>query len=216
VLSWMAARVPVCVTPDHLTLFGILGAVTAATGFVCSNWSLSWLWLANLGLAANWFGDSLDGTLARARRIERQRYGFFVDHTSDLFCQSLIFVSLGLSPLVHFAVACLGLIAFLIGFVNTLIGAHVSQTMRITYFGFGPTEIRALLLVGNVGVLAFGVVSLNIWAVLARAGIVLSGHDAVIASLSIVGIGLMAASALGEARRLAAEDPRPSFPSAAP
>jgi archaetidylinositol phosphate synthase len=120
-LAWLAARVPRAIVPDHLTAFGALGAVLTAAGYVLSRGSLAWLWLASVGLAINWLGDSLDGTLARLRRIERPRYGFFIDHTSDLFCQTITFVSLGVSPLAHFGTACLGLITFLIAFVYTLI-----------------------------------------------------------------------------------------------
>src|SRR5277367_3697988 len=157
-LAWMADRLPLQIVPNHLTILGVAGACVTAAGFVLSRWSLAWLWLACLGLVANWLGDSLDGTLARRRRIERPRFGFFVDHTCDLFSQVIIFLSVGISPCAHFAVACLGLIVFLMGFVYTLIGAQVHNTMRITYFGFGPTEIRALLLLGNLGTLAIGVV----------------------------------------------------------
>jgi archaetidylinositol phosphate synthase len=157
-LSWMAQRLPSRIRPNHLTALGMFGAVLTAAGYILSRWSLAWLWLASAGLVVNWLGDSLDGNLARYRHIERARFGFFVDHTSDLFSQMLVFLSLGVSPCAHFAVACLGLIAFLVAFVYTLIGVHVHNTMRITYNGFGPTEIRALLLFGNLATLALGVV----------------------------------------------------------
>ena len=32
----------------------------------------------------NWFGDSMDGTLARVRGQQRPRYGFYVDHVVDV------------------------------------------------------------------------------------------------------------------------------------
>ncbi len=209
-LAWLADHLPAWVMPNHLTVIGVLGAVLTAAGFVLSRWSLPWLWLACLGLVANWLGDSLDGTLARRRRIERPRYGFFVDHTSDLFSQVIIFLALGLSPCCHFAVACLGLIAFLMGFVYTLIGAHVRHTMRITYFGFGPTEIRVLLFLGNLAPLAFGVVYLRFrFAPLAVFGPI-SGHDLAISILSLSAVGLMATLAIREGRALATEDPQPA------
>jgi len=155
----------------------------------------------------------LDGTLARRRRIERPRFGFFVDHTSDLFSQVIIFLSIGVSPCAHFAVACLGLIAFLMGFVYTLIGAYVRNTMRITYFGFGPTEIRALLLLGNLFTLTFGIIYLRPgFKPLAMLG-PLSGHDLGISILSVLGAGLIATLAVREARELAVLDPTPAAPS---
>ena len=214
-LAWMADRLPAAVVPNHLTLLGVLGAVITAAGFILSRWSLTWLWLASLGLLANWLGDSLDGTLARRRHIERPRYGFFVDHASDLFSQVIIFLAVGVSPCAHFAVACFGLIAFLMGFVYTLIGAQVRNTMRITYFGFGPTEIRALLLLGNLCILAFGIIHLQIrFAPLAVFGPA-SGHDLVISILSLVSVGVIAVLAVREGRALAILDPRPEAPPAA-
>jgi archaetidylinositol phosphate synthase len=208
-LLWIAERLPTRVLPNHLTALGVLGALLTAAGFILSRWSLPWLWLACLGLVANWLGDSLDGTLARRRRIERARFGFFVDHTSDLFSQAIIFLSVGVSSCAHFAVACLGLIAFLMAFVYTLIGLHVRNTMRITYIGFGPTEIRALLLLGNLLTLAFGVVHLRTpFAPLAAFGSV-TGHDLVILILSGGCAGLIAVLAVREGRTLAVEDPPP-------
>jgi archaetidylinositol phosphate synthase len=211
-LAWMADRLPASVVPNHLTIVGVLGAVLTAAGFVLSNWSLSWLWLACFGLIANWLGDSLDGNLARRRRIERPRFGFFVDHTSDLFSQAIIFLALGLSPCAHFATACLGLIAFLMGFVYTLIGARVRNTMRITYFGFGPTEIRALLLLGNLPILAFGVVYLQTRLTPFAAFGPLTGHDLGISVLSLGAVSMIAVLAIREGRALAVEDPPPTAP----
>lgn len=208
-LAWIAARLPAAVVPDQLTALGVLGALLTAAGFVLSRWSLSWLWLASLGLLLNWLGDSLDGTLARLRRIERPRYGFFIDHTSDLFCQVLTFIALGVSPLVHFGVACIGLVTFLSAFVYTLIAAQTRGLMRITYFYFGPTEIRALLVVGNLLTLVIGVVDLRVWLpALARLGSV-SIHDLFIAVLSVSGVTAIATLAIRDARALAVEDPPP-------
>jgi phosphatidylglycerophosphate synthase len=208
-LAWIAQRLPAWVLPNHLTALGFLGAWLTAAGFVLSRWSMSWLWLACVGLLANWFGDSLDGTLARRRRIERPRYGFFVDHTSDLFSQAIIFLAVGSSPCAHFAVACMGLIAFLMAFVFTLIGAQVRETMRITYFGFGPTEIRALLFFGNLLTLAFGIIEVQGLGPLRAFGRV-SMHDLVISFLSLAAVGLIAVLAIREARVLTVEDPPPA------
>jgi phosphatidylglycerophosphate synthase len=208
-LAWVAQRLPAWVVPDHLTVLGFVGAFLAATGFVLSRWSISWLWLSCLGLAVNWFGDSLDGTLARFRRRERPRYGFFIDHTSDLFSNVIVFLAIGVSPCTHFAVACLGLIAFLMAFVYTMIGTHVRQRMRITYFGFGPTEIRALLIIGNLLVLEFGVIDVHrYFGPLSGAG-VFSIHDVVISFLAVAGAILLAFLATREARALGREDPPP-------
>jgi archaetidylinositol phosphate synthase len=205
-LAWLAQRIPTRVTPDNLTLLGFLGAIVTGAGFVFSRWSIQWLWLSSAGLIANWLGDSLDGNLARYRRIERPRYGFFVDHTSDMFSQTIIFISIGISPCAHFSVACLGLIAFLMAFIYTMIGTHVRQRMRITYFGFGPTEIRLLLLIGNLLVLAFGVRGIREIFPGLPSSVDASIHDVVIAVLACVGVGLLAFLALREIRVLGAED----------
>jgi len=207
-LAWMADHLPAGVRPNHLTVIGVAGAVLTAAGFVLSRWSLSWLWLACIGLAVNWFGDSLDGTLARRRHIERPRFGFFVDHTCDLFSQALVFLSLGVSPCAHFAVACLGLIAFLMAFVYTLISTQVRNTMRITYLGFGPTEIRALLFLGNLPTLAFGVIHLQPGLAPAAFGTI-SGYDLGISVISVGGVAVIATLAIREARALSREDPSP-------
>jgi phosphatidylglycerophosphate synthase len=206
-LAWMADRLPPQIAPDHLTVMGVVGALLTATAFILSCWSLTWLWLGSLGLLMNWLGDSLDGTLARRRGIERPRYGFFIDHSTDMLSQTAIFLSLGASPCAHFGVSCLGLIAFLMMFVYTLIGAHVHNVMRITYFGFGATEIRALLLLGNLLVLAFGVLHLQVPFVSLLGLGPLSGHDVVIATLAVVSATWIVLAVIKEARVLAALDP---------
>jgi archaetidylinositol phosphate synthase len=209
-LAWIAARLPATVVPDHLTALGVVGGLITAAGFLLSRLSLTWLWLASVGLVINWFGDSLDGTLARVRGIERPRYGFFIDHTSDLFCQIITFLALGISPLAHFGVACLGLITFLLAFVYSLITAHARATMRITYFYFGPTEIRALLLLGNLLTLAVGVVDLRAWLPSVPGVGAITIHDFFIALLSLAGLTAIGTVAVGDAKTLAKEDPAPA------
>jgi archaetidylinositol phosphate synthase len=206
-LAWLVRRLPPNVVPDHLTAFGVFGALLTATGFVLSGRSLTWLWLASLGLIINWLGDSLDGNLARLRHIERPRYGFFIDHTTDLFCQSLTFIAFGVSPLAHFGMACLGLITFLMAFVYTLIAAQTRATMRITYFYFGPTEVRALLLLGNLLTLVVGVVDLRHWFPGIPGTVPVFIHDAFIALLVVVGVVVIALLAWRDARTLSEEDP---------
>ena len=216
-LAWMAPRLPPTIVPDQMTTLGALGALLTAGGYVLSRWSLAWLWLASLGLLINWLGDSLDGTLARLRRIERPRYGFFIDHTSDLFCQAITFLSLGVSPLAHFGVACLGLMHILIAFVYTLITAHDKgdDAHHLFLFHFGPTEIRALLFLGNLLTLAVGIVNFDLRAwlpSLANLGPI-SIHDFGITLLSLAGLTAIGTLAIGDARALA---PRGSTALSAP
>lgn len=210
VLTWTASRLPTWITPDHLTSIGFAGAVAAAAGYCASRWSLQWLWLASAGLILNWAGDSLDGTVARLRRIERPRYGFFVDHTSDLFAQSAVFLALGVSPCARFGVACLALITFLGAFVYSLICLRVRNTLRITYFGFGPTEIRALLIAGNLITLCAGVLDFSGWVAPHQLHGPVTIYEVGIALICLIAVPALVVLAVRESRDLAHEDPQPA------
>lgn len=146
----LAKAMPGKVTPDQLTVLGLAGAAIACAGYALCNWNTAFLWLASAGIALNWFGDSLDGTLARVRHKERQRYGFMVDHTVDLAAQLLIGLGLGFSPFVHLDVACIGLIVYLAFAVFAFIKSAVSGELQISYSGIGPTEVRCALIAINV------------------------------------------------------------------
>ena len=209
-LAWAASRLPEWITPGHLTAIGLIGALAAATGYCASRWSLQWLWLASAGLFVNWVGDSLDGTLARLRHIERPRYGFFVDHTSDLFAQTAVFLGLGASPCAHFGVACLALVTFLGAFVYSLICLRVRNSLRITYFGFGPTEIRALLIAGNLLTVAYGVLDVGPWILPREWRVPVTVYELVIVIICSLAMPALAMLAAREARKLAGEDPLPA------
>jgi len=122
-LLWLAVRLPNIVTPDRLTTFGLAGALLCGLAYAATPFSAGFLWLASLGLIANWFGDSLDGTLARCRGIERPRYGFFIDHTTDVASQVFIFLGLGVSPYMHLEMACLALMSYWVAALYTFIRA---------------------------------------------------------------------------------------------
>src|SRR4051812_7028194 len=96
-LVWMAQRIPRAVNSDHLTGLALGAMVLAGAGFALARWDLRTLWLTVIGLGLNWFGDSLDGTLARVRRAERPRYGFYVDHVVDIVGISALFAGLAAS-----------------------------------------------------------------------------------------------------------------------
>ncbi|HTY49544.1 MAG TPA: CDP-alcohol phosphatidyltransferase family protein [Steroidobacteraceae bacterium] len=209
VLIWVAMRLPGRVGPDHLTLLGVVGAFVAAAGYAGSHWSLQWLWLAIAGLILNWAGDSLDGTLARLRQVERPRYGFFVDHVSDLFSQSAIFLGLGCTPGVRFGIACVGLIAYLLAFAYTLIYCQARGVFRITYLGFGPTEIRALLIIGNLVALKYGVVRVSAFAPGSAFGS-LTLYELAVLLVSLFAVAMLLTLAWRELRRLDRDDPRPA------
>ena len=156
-LKWLAAHMPTWINPDILTGIGILGAVLIFFGYWLSNEISGFLWLANLGFIINWFGDSLDGTLARYRQCERPKYGFFVDHTADAFCQVLIVVGLGLSPYVTFSIACLASIGYLLMSVLVYIRTYVNGIFQLSYGKFGPSEVRAILILLNIVMFFLGI-----------------------------------------------------------
>ena len=148
-LAWLAMHMPAWVSPDTLTGIGVLGAVVICLSYSLSNVHNGFLWLASLGFVINWFGDSLDGTLARYRHCERPKYGFFVDHTVDSFNEVLIVLGLGFSPYVRFDVACLALIGYLLMSILVFIRTYVEGVFQISYGRFGPTEIRVILILLN-------------------------------------------------------------------
>lgn len=155
-LKWLAARMPDWVTPDHLTIIGTFGAFIIFFSYWLTNYNTSYLWLASLGLVINWFGDSLDGTLARYRNIQRPKYGFFVDHTVDSFNEALIFLGFGLSPYIRFEIASLLLIGYLLMSVLVYVRTCVTGEFVISYVGFGPTEMRVLGILANTALFFWG------------------------------------------------------------
>ncbi len=148
-LSWLVHRMPAWVNPDMLTATGFTGALIVFSGYLLSNIHPGFLWLASFGFLVNWFGDSLDGTLARYRAIQRPRYGFFVDHTVDTLSEVIIFVGLGLSPFVKFEIALLALSGYLLMSVLVFVRTCVDGEFKISFGRLGPTEVRAIAISAN-------------------------------------------------------------------
>jgi phosphatidylglycerophosphate synthase len=148
-LRWMAARLPKWVLPDDLTILGIFAAIGICAGYQLSNEHLWWLWVVDALLIVHWFGDSLDGTLARVRKIERPRYGYYVDHLVDAISTALIGLGLGLSPFMLLSIAGLIVVAYLIVSINVYLESYALGRFNIGYGYFGPTELRILLFVLN-------------------------------------------------------------------
>jgi phosphatidylglycerophosphate synthase len=155
-LQWLARHTPAWVTPDELTGLGLFAAIVIFAGYVLTNVDKGFLWLSSFGFVLNWFGDSLDGTLARLRHIERPRYGFFVDHTIDAFSEVLVFLGLGLSPFLNFKIATLALIGYLLLSVLVYIMTYVQGVFRISYIRLGPTEMRVIAILANTFVFFVG------------------------------------------------------------
>jgi archaetidylinositol phosphate synthase len=155
-LNWLAAHMPAWVSPDTLTWLGILAAILIFISYSLTHISPAFLWLASLGFVLNWMGDSLDGTLARHRNIERPRYGFLVDHWVDAISTVLIFVGLGLSPYVDLTVASFGVIAYLLLSIMVYLITYVTGVFNITNLRLGPTEIRVMAVLSNTAIFFIG------------------------------------------------------------
>ena len=149
-LIWLAQRQPAWITSDFLTFIGVIGAVLFAIGGILAHIDTKFLWLASLGLVINWYGDSLDGTLARVRRTQRPVYGFFIDHTLDAVTTCLIFLGAGLSPMFRMDVALAALAGYLSLSIYTYVCTIVKEEFCLTYGKLGPTEFRLLLILLNI------------------------------------------------------------------
>jgi phosphatidylglycerophosphate synthase len=154
-LEWMARRIPSRLKPDHFTALGVLASIGIAAAYVLSNGNSAWLWAASGLLVVHWVGDSLDGTLARVRRAERPRYGYYLDHLVDAFATAAIGIGLGLSPYMLLAVGLAIVIAYLILSINTYLETHAFGVFTLGYGRLGPTEAR-LILIGVNTLLALG------------------------------------------------------------
>ena len=156
----IADRLPRWVLPDHLTLFGMAGSVLVTTAYLMSNHAVWWLWIANLGFVINWFGDSLDGTLARVRHHERPRYGFYVDHVLDVVGVLFLVAGLALGGHVSGAAGAGFLLAYYLLMIEIALATHAVGTFRISYWKFGPTELRILLAIGTLQLMRSDVVTI--------------------------------------------------------
>ena len=153
VLIWMAERQPKWVTSDFLSGIGFFGALVIAAGYVLSNININFFWLSSLGFVINWYGDSLDGTLARVRKCQRPVYGYYLDHTLDTVNESLMCIGAGLSPFVHLNIALAILIVYLLLTINVSVDAHLKGEFRLTYLKLGPTEFRLIVILVNTAMI---------------------------------------------------------------
>ena len=159
-LQYLAARMPAAVNSDHLTVLALAAMLGAGLSYWYARYSPVGLFLVVLCLALNWFGDSLDGTLARYRNHQRHRYGYYVDHVVDAFGALFMLGGLALSGYMNPLIA-MGLLAgFLMLSVEVYLAAHVLGEFRITYFQVGPTEMRILLAIGTLWLLVKPTVTL--------------------------------------------------------
>jgi archaetidylinositol phosphate synthase len=152
-LLWLAARTPRWIGPDYLTALGFAAQLGAGVCYMLAAWNRYALLGVIACLALNWLGDSLDGTLARARQQLRPRYGFYVDHMVDSFGAVALIGGLALSGYMHPWIATGLLVAFLMLSIQSYLATHALGEFRLSFWRFGPTELRILLAVGNLALL---------------------------------------------------------------
>ncbi|MGA8308824.1 MAG: CDP-alcohol phosphatidyltransferase family protein [Terriglobales bacterium] len=153
VLIWLAERTPRWITSDHLTLLGFLAQVMAGVSYALAGWNRYWLLAGIFFLALNWLGDSLDGTLARVRQQLRPRYGFYVDHIVDSFGGLSLMGGLALSGYMHPYIAIGLLVTFLLLSIQSYLATYTLGEFQLSFWNFGPTELRILLSIGNIALL---------------------------------------------------------------
>jgi phosphatidylglycerophosphate synthase len=160
-LAALADHMPRKVNPDHLTGLGTVGILLAACAYAAAPWDPRCLFLVVPGLGLHWFGDSLDGTLARTRGCSRPRYGYYLDHVLDTAGAILLVGGMAFSGLMTPTVGLVLLVAYLAVSAETYLAAHAIGVFRMSYAGFGPTELRILIAAGTLVAYVDPVVSLG-------------------------------------------------------
>ena len=201
VLTSIAKRLPRWILPDDLTALGVAAAIGICIAYQATNADPAWLWVASAQLVVHWLGDSLDGTLARVRGIERPRYGYYLDHLVDAIATACIGIGLGLSPFMLLSTGALIVVAYLMLSINVYLESYALGRFSIGYGRVGPTEVRLVLIALNVALaLGFGL-DFHI------AGIGMTAFD--IVGLAIAGFmcALMIGRAVSNLRRLSKDEP---------
>lgn len=201
VLQKLAAALPAWVMPDHLTSLGLLASTLVGVGYMYTNQDARWLWLVNAAIVLNWFGDSLDGTVARYRKTERPRYGYYLDHLTDAYSTLAIGLGLGFSPYMLLSVGLGIIVAYLLLSINVYLETHVFGEFTFSYGSFGPTEVRIALILLNVIALVAGAVPFRLF------GIGMTAFDVAGVVVVLTMLALLLGRALSNLRRLAVMEP---------
>ncbi len=191
---------PRWVTPDLLTALGMVGAFAIFAGYAASGLHVGWLWLSIAGYAVQWFGDSMDGSLARFRHIERPSYGYFIDHSCDGLATLLILAGMGASPYIRMDVALVALAGYLLLSIHAYLAARVVGEFKLSYLAAGPTELRLMLIGLTLAMMMLGYAP----------GIFgpISGFDLFVGIVGGILVLLFVIQTLSTAKRLAAVDSR--------
>ena len=200
-LPWLAARLPQWVMPDHLTGLGLASSTFIAAAYMLSNRDARWLWAVSAALIVQWFGDSLDGTLARYRKIERPRYGYYLDHLTDAYSTLAIGLGLGLSPYMLLAVGLAVVTAYLVLSINVYLETYVFGEFSFSYGKLGPTEVRVILMALNTAAFLIGPGQFTLF------GIGMTAFDVVGAFIAVGMLLMLLGRAAGNLRKLAALEP---------
>jgi len=201
-LIWIAERLPRAINSDHLTGLGAIAMAAAGVGYAVAQFWTPALVLAVVALALNWFGDSLDGTLARVRRHERPRYGFYVDHVLDAVGIFFLIVGLFAGGFVSLLPAAAFLLAYYLLTIEIALATHALGVFRMSYWKFGPTELRILLAIGTLQLLR------SPWSTVAGHRLLLFDIGTAIGAAALLVTFLI--SAIGNTRKLYAAEPLPS------
>jgi phosphatidylglycerophosphate synthase len=203
-LTAIARRLPRWILPDDLTALGVAAAIGICIAYQATNADPAWLWVASALLVVHWLGDSLDGTLARVRGIERARYGYYLDHLVDAISTACIGIGLGLSPYMLLATGALIVVAYLMLSINVYLESYALGRFSIGYGRLGPTEVRVVLIALNVALALGAGLDFRV------AGIGLTAMD--IGGLAVAGLmcALMIGRAVANLRRLRLEEPAAS------
>ena len=208
ILVWMALRLPKWVNPDLLTWLGLAGACIAGVGYILTNFNVCFLWVSSFGLVLNWFGDSLDGTLARVRNIQRPMYGFFLDHNVDGMTVLIICVGAGFSPLISFSASMLILAGYFLLSIFTYINTFLKNEFKISYGKLGPTEMRLAIIFVNT---LFVFLPVDVFQITIR-GNTFNLLDIIAVCIALILFALYFGGFVMEKRKYEKMDPPPTVP----
>ena len=201
VLTAIARRLPRWILPDDLTALGVAAAIGICIAYQATNADRAWLWVASALLIVHWLGDSLDGTLARVRGIERPRYGYYLDHLVDAVSTACIGLGLGLSPFMLLSTGALIVVAYLMLSINVYLESYALGRFSIGYGRIGPTEVRLILIVLNVALALGAGLDFHL------AGLKLTALDVVGLAVAAVMSALMVGRAASNLRHLSRDEP---------
>lgn len=203
----LANHQPKWVTSDFLTYFGVVAAVAYAAFCWLANINVNYLWGAAGCLVLNWYGDSLDGTLARVRNTQRPKYGFFIDHSLDALTTCLFCIGLGLAPVMRLDISLFILAGYLCMSIYTYLSTIILDSFRLTYANMGPTEARLIIIA------VFILYIFNPWPEthVAMFGEEWTVYDCVGAIVAVIIFLIYITSMAKDLRKLAKIDPPKSF-----